>query len=153
MTPWTVAYQAPPSMGFSRQEYWSGLPFYVSRMGITAVLLKNTESQAPSKTFWIRMCILTRSPGDLHAQKHRLSNFTQSESPPDTQSQFGVGPGIFFKILPEASQMILGCIQGWESLHILAYATVCPSRWMATSGENNLCSKASKCVFALSFIH
>ena len=26
-TPWTVAYQAPPSMGFSRQEYWSGLPF------------------------------------------------------------------------------------------------------------------------------
>ena len=26
-TLWTVAYQAPPSMGFSRQEYWSGLPF------------------------------------------------------------------------------------------------------------------------------
>ena len=26
-TPWTVAYQAPPSMGFSRQEYQSGLPF------------------------------------------------------------------------------------------------------------------------------
>ena len=26
-TPWTVASQAPPSMGFSRQEYWSGLPF------------------------------------------------------------------------------------------------------------------------------
>ena len=25
--PWTVAYQPPPSMGFSRQEYWSGLPF------------------------------------------------------------------------------------------------------------------------------
>ena len=26
-TPWTAAYQAPPSMGFPRQEYWSGLPF------------------------------------------------------------------------------------------------------------------------------
>ena len=26
-TPWSVAYQAPPSMGFSRQEYWSGVPF------------------------------------------------------------------------------------------------------------------------------
>ena len=26
-TPWTVAHQAPPSMGFSRQEYWGGLPF------------------------------------------------------------------------------------------------------------------------------
>ena len=27
-TPWTVAYQDPPSMGFSRKEYWSGLPFH-----------------------------------------------------------------------------------------------------------------------------
>ena len=27
VAPWTVAHQAPPSMGFSRQEYWSGLPF------------------------------------------------------------------------------------------------------------------------------
>ena len=26
-TTWTVAYQAPQSMGFSRQQYWSGLPF------------------------------------------------------------------------------------------------------------------------------
>ena len=25
-TPWTAAFQAPPSMGFSRQEYWSGVP-------------------------------------------------------------------------------------------------------------------------------
>ena len=30
-TSWTVAYQAPLSMGFSRQEYWSGLPFSFSR--------------------------------------------------------------------------------------------------------------------------
>ena len=28
VTPWTVAYQAPPSMGFPRQKYWSGLPFH-----------------------------------------------------------------------------------------------------------------------------
>ena len=27
-TPWTVVSQAPPSMGFPRQEYWSGLPFF-----------------------------------------------------------------------------------------------------------------------------
>ena len=25
--PWTVAYQAPPSVGFSKRTYWSGLPF------------------------------------------------------------------------------------------------------------------------------
>ena len=28
-TPWTAAYQAPPSMGFSRQEYWNGMPFHM----------------------------------------------------------------------------------------------------------------------------
>ena len=27
VTPWAVAHQAPPSMGFPRQEYWSGFPF------------------------------------------------------------------------------------------------------------------------------
>ena len=27
VTPWTVVFKAPPSMGFSRQEYWSELPF------------------------------------------------------------------------------------------------------------------------------
>ena len=26
-TPWTIAHQTPPSMGFSRQEHWGGLPF------------------------------------------------------------------------------------------------------------------------------
>ena len=30
VTPWTVAHQAPLCMGFSRQEYWSGLPFPTS---------------------------------------------------------------------------------------------------------------------------
>ena len=38
VTPWTVAYQVPPSMGFSRQEYWSGLlfasPGYLPNPGI-----------------------------------------------------------------------------------------------------------------------
>ena len=29
--PWTVAHQVPPSLGFPRQEYWSGLPFPPSR--------------------------------------------------------------------------------------------------------------------------
>ena len=27
VTPWTAAHEAPPSLGFSRQEHWSGLPF------------------------------------------------------------------------------------------------------------------------------
>ena len=35
-TPWTAAYQAPPSMGFSRQEYWSGVPL----PSLAAILLR-----------------------------------------------------------------------------------------------------------------
>ena len=34
-TPWTAAYQAPPSMGFSRQKYWSGLPLPSPSMNLT----------------------------------------------------------------------------------------------------------------------
>ena len=39
-TPWTAAYQAPPPMGFSRQEYWCGLPLPCERWTI-----KKTECQ------------------------------------------------------------------------------------------------------------
>ena len=56
-TPWTAAYQAPPSMGFSRQEYWSGvswpslgLPIYNSKIKqslkgiLTSVRIKSLGS-------------------------------------------------------------------------------------------------------------
>ena len=45
-TLWTVAHQAPPSMGFSRQEYWSGLPFPSPRN------LSNSRIQPESPTLW-----------------------------------------------------------------------------------------------------
>ena len=38
-TPWTAAYQAPPSMGFSRQEYWSGVPLSSPRLFSTVLQL------------------------------------------------------------------------------------------------------------------
>ena len=37
MTPWTAAYQAPPTMGFSRQEYWSGVPLPSPSLPYTTV--------------------------------------------------------------------------------------------------------------------
>ena len=39
-TPWTVAYQAPPSMGFSRQGYWSGMPLPSPMKTLLTVYLK-----------------------------------------------------------------------------------------------------------------
>ena len=37
VTPWTAALQAPPSMGFSRQEYWSGVPLPFPRICILII--------------------------------------------------------------------------------------------------------------------
>ena len=41
-TPWTAAYQAPPSIGFSRQEYWSGLPLPSPSLIIDEMQIKTT---------------------------------------------------------------------------------------------------------------
>ena len=53
-TPWTAAYQAPPSMGFSRQEYWSGvpLPFPSLIQQILLIILCHLENQSePAKVY------------------------------------------------------------------------------------------------------
>ena len=53
-TPWTVAYQAPPPMGFSRQEYWSGflLPFPLMAEGIVIGVSVPEQNQAP---LWLKV--------------------------------------------------------------------------------------------------
>ena len=38
-TPWTAAFQAPPSMGFSRQEYWSGVPLQFQMFTVSDILM------------------------------------------------------------------------------------------------------------------
>ena len=74
VTPWTAAYQAPPSMGFSRQEYWSGVPlpspgdFYTlpQNMGSSReevikvgklsreerILSRGTHTASVARTYW-----------------------------------------------------------------------------------------------------
>ena len=41
--PWTAAYQAPPSMGFSKQEYWSGLPVPFLNLEISPLNLQTAH--------------------------------------------------------------------------------------------------------------
>src|SRR5574341_1139278 len=41
-TPWTAAYQAPPSMGFSRQKYWSGVPLPSPMTTLDSILKAET---------------------------------------------------------------------------------------------------------------
>ena len=58
VTPWTVTYQAPLSMGFSRQQYWSGLPFPSPRdfsdpgtePGSSALQADTLPSEPPEKS-------------------------------------------------------------------------------------------------------
>ena len=50
-TPWTAAYQAPPSMGFSRQEYWSGLPLPSRQKQIWYCYMWNLKKQKKTNLF------------------------------------------------------------------------------------------------------
>ena len=50
-TPWTAAYQAPPSMGFSRQEYWSGVPLHSPRNKVSS-WETSVESRVRSTLQW-----------------------------------------------------------------------------------------------------
>ena len=58
VTSWTVAYKAPPSMGFSRQEYWSGLLFPSSAKGKVhsqqAYLKKQEKDQINNLTLYLK---------------------------------------------------------------------------------------------------
>ena len=54
-TPWTVAYQASPSMGFSRQGYWSGVPLPVA--GYKAVKTSMVTYSNMAESFLVASCL------------------------------------------------------------------------------------------------
>ena len=55
-TPWTAAYQAPPSMGFSRQEYWSGLPLPSPMTNLDGIL-KSSAITLPTKVHIVKALV------------------------------------------------------------------------------------------------
>ena len=68
-TPWTAAHQAPLSMGFSRQEYWNGVPLPSSALVLTIFLLPAHSSMcfqwllpAPASTPAVPKLCITKSP-------------------------------------------------------------------------------------------
>ena len=54
VTPWTAAYQAPPSMGFSKQEYWSGVPLPSPEKAIMNLKYLSEEMSGKLKSFPVR---------------------------------------------------------------------------------------------------
>ena len=83
-TPWTAAYQAPPSMGFSRQEYWSGVPLpspgklgkskaHMSKVTKLVVILFELETRSPDSGCDAHsICLLSICPYKKTAGKHEL---------------------------------------------------------------------------------
>ena len=71
MTAWTVAYHAPPSMGFSSQEYWNELPFSspgdLPHPGIETL----SPASSPALT---GDSLLTESPGKLKTASGNLQH-------------------------------------------------------------------------------
>ena len=78
VTPWTIAYQAPPSMGFSRQEHWSGLPFPSPELTIERPY-QTTSVQFSSVA---QSCLTLCDPMDHSTPglpvHHQLPEFTQT---------------------------------------------------------------------------
>ena len=62
VTPWTAAHQAPPFIGFSRQEYWSGVPLPSPLKGIT------------------KMKFISEYPGVLWIEDYRFEAWKENES-------------------------------------------------------------------------
>ena len=58
MTPWTAAYQAPPSMGFSRQEYWSGVPLPSPVTNLDSIL-KSRDITLPTKVCLVKAMVFS----------------------------------------------------------------------------------------------
>ena len=55
-TPWTAAYQAPPSLGFSRQEYWSRVPFPSPMTNLDSIL-KSRDITWPTKVHLVKALV------------------------------------------------------------------------------------------------
>ena len=55
-TPWTAAYQAPPSMGYSRQEYWSGVQLPCPMTNLDSIL-KSRDITLPTEVRLVKAMV------------------------------------------------------------------------------------------------
>ena len=73
-TPWTVAHLAPPSMGFPRQEYWSGLPFRSPR----GLPKPGIEPASPASSTLVGRCFTSKPPGKPPPMNYKPPDMTTS---------------------------------------------------------------------------
>ena len=109
-TAWTAAYQAPPSMGFSRQEYWSGVAL-------------------PSPSEWVRENIKKENKSPSFYPRFSLLKiwWTNSEEPKLFCQDFPAGPVV---MSPACNTGKMGSIPVWATK--LPHAAGKPNPWAAT---------------------
>ena len=71
VTPWTAAYQVPPTMGFSRQEYWSGLPLPSLEGKVYPLQYSRLENSTDRGAWWATVCGVAESQTGL-SDKHNI---------------------------------------------------------------------------------
>ena len=77
-TPWTAAHQAPPSMEFSRQEYWSGMPLPSPLLNTVTSFLTLTCRQI-NLFLWSVFCQLnSRAPAEEPKRREEKSFLSNS---------------------------------------------------------------------------
>ena len=77
-TLWTVAHQASPSMGFSRQEYWGGLPF-PSSGDLPHPGIKPRSPTLQADTLPSELCLTLATPWTIACQTHLSMGFPRQE--------------------------------------------------------------------------
>jgi len=123
VTPWTVACQAPLSMGFSRQEYWSGLPFPSPRH-----LLSIINPSSPSDLFLRRQFSCSMEIFDKQSivrdsvmlAKNWTAKFNALRPLQETEGWTSPSSGLFLL------HFIL-CLPGWPSLLLRTPTDLGPS--------------------------
>ena len=73
-TPWTAAYQAPPSMGFSSQEYWNGVPLPSPKTTLAPVKCLPEKTQDCQKNSLFVPAKTYLSESRSNCEKHKLAN-------------------------------------------------------------------------------
>ena len=110
-TPWTAAYQAPPFMGFSRQEYWSGVPLPSPDVYVKEL---KTGSSGP----WLRHRRLLNSPPPLQ-QQHKPLKETQEWAEPELHigqaREYSHWRGSWHTLKPRRTKKVAGQLQGFET--------------------------------------
>ena len=121
-TPWTAAYRAPPSITFSRQEYWSGLP--LPSPSSPAPQLKSVSSSALSllygPTMYMRVCMLICFVSNsLQSYGLLLARLLWLWDSPGRNSELRCHP-LLQGILPtKGSNPCLSCLLHWQAGSLL----------------------------------